>query len=216
MKAQMSRRSFTFPSDYLGEMADCDADLGDVAALRRRMERDGYLLLRGFSDREAVLAIRRLIVERIAAEGWLEAGRDAMDARIDPRRSGAPSVDARLPAIARFFDEQPFPPFFERYFGAPAMRYPRVLTRIQGHRRPHRHPLRQRLHRTRLGAGAELLDAVGRHRGGAGSAGDLRRVPRPPRVRAPAAHLRAPRPGPRPDQGGGTTPPATSRSTCWR
>ena len=130
MRAEMSRRSFAFPSDYLGELADCDAGLGDVDALRRRMERDGYLLLRGFADRAAVLAIRRLIVERIAAEGWLAPGSDPMEARIG-RRSGAPSVDARLPAIARFFDEQPFLPFFERYFGAPAMRYPRVLTRIK-------------------------------------------------------------------------------------
>lgn len=131
MRAEMSRRSFAFPSDYLGELADCDAHLDDDAALRRRLERDGYLLLRGFAGREAVLAIRRLIVERIAAEGWLAPGSDPMDACIDPRRSGAPSVDARLPAIARFFDEQPFLPFFERFFGAPAMRYPRVLTRIK-------------------------------------------------------------------------------------
>ena len=131
MKAAMSRRSFAFPSDYLGELADCDADLGAAAALRRRMERDGYLLLRGFADREAVLAMRRLIVEQIAAEGWLAPGSDPMAACIDPRRSGAPSVDARLPAIAGFFDEQPFLSFFERYFGVPALRYPRVLTRIK-------------------------------------------------------------------------------------
>ena len=58
MRAEMSRRSFAFPSDYLGELAACDADLGDAAALRRRMQRDGYLLLRGFAARDAVLAIR--------------------------------------------------------------------------------------------------------------------------------------------------------------
>ena len=131
MEAEMSRRRFAFPSDYLGELADCNADLGDIDALPGQMERDGYVLLRGFADREAVLAVRRLIVEQIGAEGWLAPGSDPMDARIDPRRSGAPSVDARLPAIARFYDEEPFLPFFERYFGAPAMRYPRVLTRIK-------------------------------------------------------------------------------------
>ena len=131
MEAEMSRRRFAFPSDYLGELADCNASLGDVDALPGQMERDGYVLLRGFADREAVLDIRRLIVEQIGAEGWLAPGSDPMDARIDPRRSGAPSVDARLPAIARFYDEPPFLPFFECYFGAPAMRYPRVLTRIK-------------------------------------------------------------------------------------
>ena len=131
MKAQMSHRSFTFPSAYLGELADCDADLHDVPALQRRMEQAGYLLLRGFAERQAVLATRRAIVEQIAAEGWLEPGSDPMTARIDPQRSGAPSVDSRLPAIARFYDEQPFLPFFDRYFGAPAMRYPKILTRIK-------------------------------------------------------------------------------------
>lgn len=130
MTARMSRRSFTFPSDYLGELTASGADL-EAADLRRRMERDGYLLLRGFADRQAVLAVRRAIVERIAAEGWLAAGSDPPAARIDPRRTGAPSVDSRLPAIVRFYDEQPFLPFFDRYFAAPAMRYPKILTRIK-------------------------------------------------------------------------------------
>lgn len=131
MTAQMSRRRFTFPSAYLGELADCGARFDDAPGLRRRLERDGYLLLRGFADRQAVLDTRRAIVQRIAAGGWLAAGSDPQTARIDPQRTGAPSVDSRLPAIARFFDAQPFLPFFDRYFGAPAMRYPKILTRIK-------------------------------------------------------------------------------------
>ena len=66
MKVQMSHRTFTFPSEYLGELVDCDVDTTDVAALQRRMQRDGYLLLRGFADRQAVLATRRALVVRMA------------------------------------------------------------------------------------------------------------------------------------------------------
>ena len=131
MTAQMSRRRFTFPSACLGELSACDDSLDDVPALRRRMERDGYLLLRGFADRQAVLAVRRAITERIAAGGWLAPGSDPLAARIDPQRRGAPSVDSRLPAITRFYDAQPFLPLFERYFATPAMRYPKILTRIK-------------------------------------------------------------------------------------
>ena len=131
MKVQMSHRTFTFPSEYLGELVDCDVDTTDVAALQRRMQRDGYLLLRGFADRQAVLATRRALVAQMAAEGWLRPGSDPMAAFINPARKGAPTVDSRLPAITGFYEDQPFLPFFERYFAAPAMIYPKILTRVK-------------------------------------------------------------------------------------
>ena len=120
----MSGRSFAFPGAYVGELADCTAGLGDVPALRASMQRDGYLLLRGFADREAVLATRRILLERMAADGWLAPDGEPLAGRINPERRGAPAVDSEQPAIAGFYREQPFLPFFERYFGEPAMIYP--------------------------------------------------------------------------------------------
>ena len=76
----MSGRSFAFPGDYVGELADCTADPhdpGDVPALRASMQRDGYLLLRGFADREAVLATRRILLERMADRRLAGPGRRA-------------------------------------------------------------------------------------------------------------------------------------------
>ena len=130
----MSGLSFVFPGDYLGELVDCAADPHDprdVQALRASMQRHGYLLLRGFADRDAVLATRRTLLEQMADEDWLAAGSEPLVGRSNPERRGAPAVDSEQPAIAGFYREQPFLPFFERYFGEPAMVYPKILTRVK-------------------------------------------------------------------------------------
>ena len=130
----MSGRSFAFPGDYVGEMADGTADPHDpraVTALRAGMERDGYLLLRGFADREAVLATRRTLLAQMADDGWLAPNGTPLGGRSNPERRGAPTVDSTQPAVAGFYREQPFLPFFERYFGEPAMIYPKILTRVK-------------------------------------------------------------------------------------
>jgi hypothetical protein len=134
MTVSMSGRSFAFPGEYVGELADCGADphaAGSIPALRKAMRRDGYLLLRGFADRDAVLATRRVLLEQMAADDWLASGGEPDAGRSNPARRGAPTVDSEQPAIADFYHEQPFLPFFARYFGEPAMIYPKILTRVK-------------------------------------------------------------------------------------
>jgi len=54
----------------LGELvAVPDAERGDRAALRRRLTRDGYLLLRGALDPDLVHRFRRFYLERLAPTG---------------------------------------------------------------------------------------------------------------------------------------------------
>lgn len=74
--------------EAFGELRDSSYLAGDGESLRVRIEEDGYLFLRGYLRREEVLAARREIVERLAAEGVLEPGTDPMDAII---RQGAES-----------------------------------------------------------------------------------------------------------------------------
>mmetsp|Transcript_18006 Transcript_18006/g.28672 ORF Transcript_18006/g.28672 Transcript_18006/m.28672 type:complete len:125 (-) Transcript_18006:51-425(-) len=50
-------------SEKVGRMQDSSHILGDMSAIRRRMERDGYLFLRGFLPRKKVLETRRTILE---------------------------------------------------------------------------------------------------------------------------------------------------------
>ncbi len=64
--------------------------LGDADALRARLDEDSYLFLPGLLDRDEVLALRRDIVDVLAARQWLRADEYLMDAIsiIPPLREG--------------------------------------------------------------------------------------------------------------------------------
>lgn len=52
-------------------------DLRDEgAALRKRLDRDGYLFLRSLLPRQAVLAVRARLLEKAAVGGWLDPNED--------------------------------------------------------------------------------------------------------------------------------------------
>ena len=58
--------------------------LADPAALRAQMDRDGFLFLRGFFSRDAVLSLRRKILLILNKYGWLSLSADLMDGVVDP------------------------------------------------------------------------------------------------------------------------------------
>lgn len=68
MKIKFGYRDIEFPSQELGQLRESQDLLGDAPALWRRLDIDGYLLLRGFIDRETVLAGRQLIMEALQAQ----------------------------------------------------------------------------------------------------------------------------------------------------
>jgi hypothetical protein len=70
-----------------GELRDSSDMLDDVTALRERMAREGYLYLPGYFDRAAVLAARRGVTDRLAAEGLTDPGYPA-DEAVAPVGSG--------------------------------------------------------------------------------------------------------------------------------
>eukprot|EP01052_Picozoa_sp_SAG31_P011106 SAG31_NODE_622_length_13493_cov_7.301254_4_plen_350_part_00 len=55
-----------------------------AAELKARLERDGYLFLKGAVPRAAVLAGQRKIARTLAAEGWLRPGTDPRECLVDP------------------------------------------------------------------------------------------------------------------------------------
>ncbi len=74
---------------------ECSGEwLGDQKTLRERMQENGYLFLKGFFNREDVLAARRTIVERMADAGLLEPGTVPMLAVI--RRGEKTSLKSEL------------------------------------------------------------------------------------------------------------------------
>ena len=56
----------------MDEFLDSTDLISDGAALAARLDHDGYLLLRGLLPREAVMAVRRRLLEKAAAGGWLD------------------------------------------------------------------------------------------------------------------------------------------------
>ncbi len=71
-------------SDTFGWLRSSSEIADDFEALRARMQEDGYLFLPGFLGRERVMAARRSVVEKLAAQGLLDPEAPVMEARAAP------------------------------------------------------------------------------------------------------------------------------------
>lgn len=129
----MSGKAFAFRSAQLGELADASADRDDSAALRRRLSSDGYLLLRGLLDRDAVLAARRACVAALDEAGCLAAdsGADSLAAPIASDAPDPPAIDPTQPPIWALFRTAETLAFFSCLFNEEAMVYPKTLVRVK-------------------------------------------------------------------------------------
>lgn len=67
----------------IGEFTESKDIIEDGAALRRRLMKDGYLFFRKLFPSDAVLNLRRQIMELCAEEGWLREGSDPMEGLTD-------------------------------------------------------------------------------------------------------------------------------------
>ena len=120
------------------EFLDSTALAGDGAALRARLDRDGYLFLRGLIPAASIAAVRARLLRRAAAGGWLDPDHPA-DAAI--ARPGAACKDPE-PRYLRVFrdlwrDEElhrlrTHPnvlALFAHVFDAPALAHPMFVQR---------------------------------------------------------------------------------------
>ena len=97
--------AFDLSNETFGELRDSKSLLGDTAALHERFAEDGYLLLRGYLDKEKVLAARRELIGKLDEIGLIDRSRPFMDpssrvipaasARATARNSRATSAPAR-------------------------------------------------------------------------------------------------------------------------
>ncbi len=74
-----SRIPLDTSSDCFGSLESSMHSVHDVAAMRERMEAEGYLYLPGYLARDEVLAARQVIAERLATAGFLEPGTPAAE-----------------------------------------------------------------------------------------------------------------------------------------
>ena len=102
-----------------GELRESSYLVQDGEGLRARLEEDGYLFVKGFFRRSDVLAARRHIVDRLAAQGLLRPETDPMDAII---REGAstgfrPDLAQENPALMRLLYSGAMMDFYAEFFG---------------------------------------------------------------------------------------------------
>ena len=113
---------------------DANDILNDVTALRARMADDGYLLIRNFHEREAVLAARAEILNHLAQQGFLKPGTPVEAGIIGPQNRGTVlpnNVVVKLPAYLRLVDGARIMTFFEQFLGGSVLtldhKWPRAV-----------------------------------------------------------------------------------------
>src|SRR5690349_10374235 len=70
--------------DKVGLLRDSSDAADDVEELRRRVAEDGYLYMKGYLDRDEVLAARASLTDRLAAAGVLDPAYPTIDAVCKP------------------------------------------------------------------------------------------------------------------------------------
>ncbi len=124
--------------DAMREFLDSTDLMNDGPALAERLERDGYLFLRGLLPREAVMNVRRRLLEKAAAGGWLDPDHPVDHAVADP---AAACKDPEEPYMKVFRDiwadeelhrlrtRPEVLALFERIFGEPVLVHPMFVQR---------------------------------------------------------------------------------------
>jgi hypothetical protein len=127
MKVQMGVRELELGSQYLGELRDCNAIMGNLDALRQRMAEDGYLLIRRFHDPERVKAARRVLLGNLAANGQIDTRYPLDEAVIAEGARGAFLGGAKAvthtPEFLAVVESPEVMQFFTDFLGAPAITF---------------------------------------------------------------------------------------------
>lgn len=111
------------PGVDLAELRSSSADL-PIEELRRRLDDDGYLLLRGFHPHDDVLAARHEICLALQRSGCLEDGTavdDAVSKKNAPGLNMTRETNQPFPRYIEMVSGQRRLDFFSRLFDSPAM-----------------------------------------------------------------------------------------------
>lgn len=127
MKVRFLESELEMGGKYLDDgLRDANGLLHDRAALQKRLDEDGYLLLRQLQDREQVLEARRAILERAAEAGMLDPEAPRMDAVINRHakpRTGVQKKFAQTPEYRALVESPAIMGFFERLLGGPVLTF---------------------------------------------------------------------------------------------
>ncbi|WP_409342039.1 phytanoyl-CoA dioxygenase family protein [Paenibacillus sp. MBLB4367] len=129
MKVQIGNRELEMGGKYMTELRSSNDILEDTEALRRRLQEDGYLLIRGFHNREDVLSARMEFLRALQASGKLDPEAPIEDGVIGPENKGgmwgksADDLQEEFPHFLNVVNSPKVFAFFDRLLGGPAMTY---------------------------------------------------------------------------------------------
>jgi hypothetical protein len=111
--------------DAFGEMTDSSDIALDAAALRQRIEQDGYLYLPGLLDRDRVLDARRVILERLRASGCLDPSAPLMDGVLNSSRNSnfRPDLTENNPPLMDVLYRGAMIELYQRLIGGPVRHF---------------------------------------------------------------------------------------------
>ncbi|MFC7680738.1 phytanoyl-CoA dioxygenase family protein [Paenibacillus sp. GCM10028914] len=129
MKIQIGEHELEMGSKYLTELRSSNDILNDTEALRQRLQEEGYLLIRGFHDREEVLKARMEFLQSLQAAGKLDPNAPIEEGVIGPENRGgmwgksADDLQAEFPHFLNVVNSTKVFSFFEQLLGGPVMTY---------------------------------------------------------------------------------------------
>lgn len=125
MMVKVGTRELEMDGEQLTELRSSNDILHDQQALHERMEEDGYLLIRGFHDRDKVLEARTSILEKMAQMGKLDRDTQLEDGVMaDGSKTifmGGTNED--LPALLNVLNGEHIMRFFDEFIGEQSLTY---------------------------------------------------------------------------------------------
>lgn len=116
--------------DVSTDLRESNDILNTAEALQERMAEDGYLLIRGLHDREAILAARRQILEKLQEKGMLAPNTPLMDGIFNPDYPEPTSTGSmgnkaltQLPAFKAVVEGAPVMNFFRQFLDGDALTF---------------------------------------------------------------------------------------------
>lgn len=106
-------------SECFGTLRSSMDVIDDAETLRERMQEDGYLYLPGYLDREEVMEARRVVTDKLAAEGLLDPAYPAIDSVASEGAGVAfkPDLAHDNPPLMKLLYAGRMMAFYERFLG---------------------------------------------------------------------------------------------------
>lgn len=120
--------------ECFGELRDSSTLVGEIEALRRRLDEDGYLFMRGLLNREVAIGIRQRMLELLARDGHLDPAYPLSDGVL--RNPGHCPMNTgelrRSPEIRQYLFSGTLPNLIFGLFGEPVLHFSFIWFRSVG------------------------------------------------------------------------------------